>query len=402
MSDGPPGRPLDGLRVLDLSRVISGPLCGRMLADLGAEVVKVEPPGGDVTRLVPPHVDGVSAYFAQANAGKRAIGVDLSAPGGDELVARLAAGADVLIENFRAGVLGRHGLGPETLLAANPRLVYCSVTGWGQEGPWRDRRSYAPLAHAEVGALELTARRRGRDRPESEVNQHADVYTALMAANAVLAALVQRGITGRGQHLDVTLGEAATYTNEWTAAELQPPGAGFGGFDTWNHRAYRLGDGSFVAILGNPVDAAERWAATLGGDDAVARLRSDPRLATRAARAADVPAVVAFLDELTSRYQSIDALESAAPDLLVAQVRSVAELAETDWAEQRGLFAEVQPGLRVPAAPWRSSGAEIGAGPLVSGLGADNRAALADWGVSEDEIDALRASGALHAAAPEG
>ncbi len=222
-----------------------------------------------------------------------------------------------------------------------------------------------------------------------------------MAGNAVLAALVQRGITGRGQHLDVTLGEAATYTNEWAATELQPPGSGFGGFDTWNHRTYRLGDGSFVAILGNPVDAAERWAATLGGDDAVARLRLRSRLATRDARAADVPAVVAFLDELTSRYQGIDALESAAPDLLVAQVRSVAELAETEWAEQRGLFAEVRPGLRVPAAPWRSSGAEIGVGPLVSGLGADNRAALADWGVADGEIDALYASGALHAAVSE-
>ena len=389
-------RPLAGIRVLDLSRVISGPVCGRILADLGAEVVKIEPPGGDVTRLVPPHVDGFSTYFAQANAGKRNVSIDLTAAGGAALVARLATEADVLIENFRAGVLGRHGLDAETLTGANPRLVYCSVTGWGQHGPWKHRRSYAPLAHAEVGNLELTARRRGGRRPEPETNQHADVYTALMAANAVLAALVQRGVTGHGQHLDVTLGQAALYANEWTAAELQPAIDRFGGFDTWNHRAYRLGDGAYVVMLGNPVDAAERWADLLGGDAAVEALHADPRLATRQARAAHLEAVVAFIDGLTAAYPDFQALEAAAgTGVMAAPVRSVAELAVTEWAEVRGVFAEVHPGVRVPSAPWQSDGADIGAVPLLSALGADNREVLADWGIDPEEIEELIASRVL-------
>jgi crotonobetainyl-CoA:carnitine CoA-transferase CaiB-like acyl-CoA transferase len=389
--------PLDGVRVLDLSRVISGPLCGRMLADMGADVVKVEPPSGDVTRGVPPMVDGFSAYFAQANAGKRNLCIDLGAPGGAATIARLAQGSDVLVENFRAGVLARHGLDADTLRSANPRLVYCSVTGWGQAGPWRDRRSYAPLAHAEVGSLELTARRRGEARPRSEVNQYADVFTALLAANAVLAALVQRGTTGEGQHLDVSLGEAATYTNEWAAAELQPPADGFGGFDTWNHRAYRLADGSFVAILGNPIDAAERWADALGGEEALTRLRDDPRLVTREARARNLEAVIDFLDGLTSRFDDASQLEAAVggPTVLVAPIRSLPDLAATEWAETRDLFTEVHPGLPVPTAPWRSDNARVGARPLLSALGADNREVLLDWGFEADEIDRLEADGAL-------
>jgi CoA:oxalate CoA-transferase len=222
--------PLLGVRVLDLSRMVSGPLCGRILADLGADVIKIEPPDGDRTRAVPPFVGGVSAYFAQMNAGKRNISVDFKVDGAAQVVARLASGADVLLENFRPGVLSRFGLDAETILAANPRLIYCSVTGWGQDGPWANRRAYAPLIHADTGLLELAARRRRR-RPEQEVNQHADVYAALMATSAVLSALLHRANTGVGQHLDVAMGQVAPYVNEWAAVELQPPVDDCGGFD---------------------------------------------------------------------------------------------------------------------------------------------------------------------------
>ena len=217
--------PLQGIRVLDLSRVVSGPLCGRILADLGADVVKVEPPELDRTRTVPPFIDGISPYFAQLNAGKRNVGIDLKAPGAPDLVRQLAAVCDVFVENFRPGVLARYGLDADRLLTINPRLVYCSLTGWGQDGPWRDRRAYAPLMHAETGMVEMAARVRGR-RPESEVNQHGDVYPGILAANAVLAALLQRERTGRGQHLDVAMAQAMVYANEWSAVNMQPPPAG--------------------------------------------------------------------------------------------------------------------------------------------------------------------------------
>ena len=273
--------PLTGLRVLDLSRMVSGPLCGRMLADLGADVVKVEPPDRDRTSTVPPLVHGVSPYYAQMNAGKRNVCVDLKAPGGSEVVARLAAGADVFLENFRPGVLERYDLDADSLLAANPRLVYCSVTGWGQSGPWRDHRAFAPLVHADIGTLELAARHRDR-RPEPEIHQHGDVYPAVVATSAVLAALLARVTTGRGDHLDVAMGQAAFYVNDWAATDLQPAVDDFGGFDTWNQYTYRLGDGSYVALVGNPVNLFPLWVRSLGGDDA---LLTDTRFVTPAARA---------------------------------------------------------------------------------------------------------------------
>ena len=384
--------PLAGVRVIDLSRVVSGPLCGRMLADLGAEVVKIEPPEGDITRNVPPFVNGVSAYYAQVNAGKLNVGVDLKQPGGAGIIACLAAGADVLIENFRPGVLARFGLDAPTLLAANPRLVYCSITGWGQDGPWRDQRAFAPLVHAAAGTLELTARHRGR-RPEHEVNQHADVYTAVIATSAVLAALLQRAATGQGQHLDVAMGQASVYVNEWAATGLQPPASAFGNFDAWNHFTFPLGDGSYVALLGNPVDLFPVWVGCLGGDQG---LLTDPRFAGREARAANVAEMVSAIEELTRRFADFPALEAVlGPWVLAAPVRSLAELADTPWAVHRGLTAEVAPGLPVPAAAWQASASRIGVRPVISGLGADNRSVLAETGYSTGDIDALHESGAL-------
>jgi CoA:oxalate CoA-transferase len=384
--------PLAGVRVIDLSRVVSGPLCGRMLADLGAEVVKIEPPEGDITRNVPPFVNGVSAYFAQMNAGKRNVSVDLKAPHGPEVVARLAAGADVLIENFRPGVLARFGLDAPTLLAANPRLVYCSVTGWGQDGPWRDQRSFAPLVHAAAGTLELNARHRGR-RPEQEVNQHADVYTAVIATSAVLAALLQRGTTGQGQHLDVAMGQASVYVNEWAATGLQPPADDYGNFDAWNHFTFPLGDGSYVALLGNPVDLFAVWVGTLGGNK---DLLTDPRFADRTARAAHLAELVSEVEALTRRFADFPALEAVlGPWTLAAPVRSVAELAGTDWAAYRRLTAEIAPGLPVPAAAWQASASSVGVQAEISALGADNASVLARAGYSTDDIGELHASGAL-------
>jgi crotonobetainyl-CoA:carnitine CoA-transferase CaiB-like acyl-CoA transferase len=390
------GKPLVGVRVLDMTRVVSGPLCGRLLADLGAEVVKLEPPDGDTTRAVPPYVGGVSPYYAQMNAGKRNVCVDLKAPGAPEAVARMAAKCDVFLENFRPGVLARFGLDADSLLAANPALVYCSITGWGQDGPWADRRSYAPLVHADVGTMELAARRRGR-RPEQEINQHADVHSATLATSAVLAALLQRVATGTGQRLDMALGQSAFYANEWAAVELQPPADEFGRFDTWNHFTYRLGDGSYVALIGDPVELFPAWAKSLGAPEEVL---ADERFASAGARRAHVEELVAAIDELTSAFPDFAALDAVLdPWMLAAPVRSVADLAASEWASHRRLVAEAEPGLPVPAAPWASSGADVSTGGGVAGLGADNRAVLVELGFTDREVDALVDAGALRGGA---
>lgn len=389
MSDG---KPLAGLRVLDMTRVVSGPLCGRLLADLGAEVVKLEPPDGDATRAVPPHVGGVSPYYAQMNAGKRNVCVDLKAPGAPEAVARMAAKCDVLLENFRPGVLARFGLDADALLAANPALVYCSITGWGQDGPWADRRSYAPLVHADVGTMELAARRRER-RPEQEINQHADVHSATLATSAVLAALMQRVTTGTGQRLDIALGQSAFYVNEWAAVELQPPADAFGRFDTWNHFTYRLGDGSYVALIGDPVELFPVWAKNLGAAEG---LLADERFGSAKARRAHVEAVVAAIEGLTEAFPDFAALDAVLdPWMLAAPVRSVADLAATDWASHRRLVVEAEPGLPVPAAPWATGSADVSTSGGVAGLGSDNQAVLADLGFTDREIDTLVDAGAV-------
>jgi crotonobetainyl-CoA:carnitine CoA-transferase CaiB-like acyl-CoA transferase len=363
-----------------------------MLADLGADVVKVEAPSGDVTRTVPPVVSDVSVYYAQLNAGKRNVGLDLKAPGGSEVIARLAGASDVLLENFRPGVLARYHLDAATLRAANPRLIYCSVTGWGQDGPWVNRRAYAPLVHAEVGMLEMGGRVRGR-RPEQEVNQHGDVYPALMATNAVLAALVQRATTGVGQHLDVAMGQALVYVNEWAAVGLQRHRGDHGTFSTWTHWNYRVGDGSYIALVGNPVRLFPAWVRCLGGDPA---LLDDPRFVTEESRAEHLDEVVAAIDSMTSGYPNAASIEAVLdPSMLAGPVRSVADLAESDWARHRGLTVEVAPGLPVPAAPWQSDGSSVGVGGEVASLGAHNREVLTEIGYGPSEIDALVAAGVL-------
>jgi crotonobetainyl-CoA:carnitine CoA-transferase CaiB-like acyl-CoA transferase len=392
-------RPLDGVKVVDLSRVVSGPLCGRVLADLGADVVKVEPPEGDRTRTVPPMVAGVSPYFAQMNAGKRNICLDLKVPGASRVVEQLAERADVLVENFRPGVMDRLGLGPKRLMAANPRLVYCSITGWGQDGPWRDRRAYAPLLHAEVGTLEFASRVRGRP-PEQEVHVHGDVYPALIAANAVLAALLQRATTGAGQHLDVAMGEVMPYVDEWTGVDLQraygydDSDGDRAGFDIWTNRIFATADGTGVMFVGNVVRLFPAWVRVLGGDEA---LLADPRFADEAARRAneqDVVDTVAALARAVPDFATMERMLEG-QTMLVAEVRSVADLATTPWARHRGLTEEVLPGLPLPAAPWRSDRAHIGVSGPPAAAGSHNREVLAELGYAPGEIDELEASGAV-------
>src|ERR1700757_2736724 len=196
--------PLEETSVVDFSRVLAGPHCAKTLLDLGAEVIKIEPPGGDLSRKAFPKASGMSGYYAQHNAGKRNISIDLNVPGARDAIARLCDTADVIVENFRPGALGAFGLDYESVSARNPGVIYASISGYGQHGPWRSRMAYAPTVQAETGITATTTehfRRAGELRSDSL--SHADVYSGLHAAIAILACLTERERTGQGQYLDV-------------------------------------------------------------------------------------------------------------------------------------------------------------------------------------------------------
>ncbi|WP_420619256.1 CaiB/BaiF CoA transferase family protein [Candidatus Poriferisocius sp.] len=380
--------PLDGIRVVDLTRIFSGPICGRVLADLGADVIKVEPPSGDLTRPVPPvDDDGIGVTFSHMNAGKRNICVDLKAEGAPELVAALADQADVLLENYRPGVMARYGLSYEELSARNPRLVFCSITGFGQTGPWTHRRAHAPMMHAVAGTIELAARLR-EGEPLQEIHQHGDLYAGFISVSAVLAALYQREHTGTGQHLDVAMAETLIYANDQAGNDL----SGYDGprdFDTWNYAVARTADGQAVSLIGNPEQMLPRWVAALGGnaDDC-------PDQPTREEALAMLRGLVAGF----STYEELAEVVEQQP-LPAARISSVAELAASDWAADRGLIAEIRPGIPVPAKPFAMGDATVGVTHRSARLGEDTRSILADdLGLDDDEIAHLIVRGAVHPA----
>ena len=205
--------PLAGLKVLDLSRVLAGPFAGRMLADLGADVVKVEPPDGDVTRLWGRRIAGIAGFFHQQNVGKRDVCIDLAQEGAAELVIRLAREADVVIENFRPGVMDRLGIGWSVLSAAHPRLVMVSISGFGQTGPESHRPAYAPIIHAESGVLARGAAL-GGEAPRELPLSVADTNASLHGLVGLLAALYRRERTGRGDHVDIAMLDAMIATDD--------------------------------------------------------------------------------------------------------------------------------------------------------------------------------------------
>ena len=274
--------PLTGITVLDLTRVLSGPYCTMLLGDMGARVIKVEQPGrGDDTRAWgPPFVGDESAYFLSVNRNKESVTIDFKASGGRALVERLAAGADILIENFRPGTLARVGLDYATLGARHPRLIYASISGFGQSGPRRDEPGYDAVVQAEAGLMSITG---PGDGPAYRLGVAvADLVTGMFAMHGILLALIARGRTGRGQQVDVAMLDATaallTYQASiyFTTGEPQrrmgnrhPSIAPYDTFDA--------ADGEFVLAVGQDAQFARLCEIT--GLHALAR---DPRFATNA------------------------------------------------------------------------------------------------------------------------
>jgi crotonobetainyl-CoA:carnitine CoA-transferase CaiB-like acyl-CoA transferase len=212
--------PLEGVKVLDFSRVVAGPFAGRLLSDLGADVVKVEPPDGDGTRIHGKKVQGVSGMFNQQNAGKRNICLDLRAPDAVELVKELVAVADIVLENYRPDVMARLGIDFVTLSAINPKLIMLSISGFGHDSPESHRPSYAPVVHAEVGLMHRMAARNGTEPGDLPLSV-ADTNASLHGLIAVLAALNMRHHTGVGQHIDMSMMDATFATDDRSHFELE-------------------------------------------------------------------------------------------------------------------------------------------------------------------------------------
>jgi crotonobetainyl-CoA:carnitine CoA-transferase CaiB-like acyl-CoA transferase len=297
----PDPKPLEGLRVVELARVLAGPWCGQLLADLGAEVVKVERPGvGDDTReWGPPFVTGDegenlgAAYYHSCNRGKQSVAVDIATAAGQAEVRALLADADVVIENYKVGSLVKYGLDPGRLRTDFPRLIVCSITGFGQTGPYAHRAGYDYIIQAMSGFMSLTGEPDGP--PQKAGIAYADIFTGLYSAVAILAALRRRDVTGGGAHIDMALldSQVAVLANQaanYLASGVAPKRMGNAHANVVPYQLFATADGQLVIAVGNDAQY-RRLCAILG----VPEWGDDPRFATNAARLANRAALIPLL-----------------------------------------------------------------------------------------------------------
>ena len=382
---------LDGVRVLDFTSVMAGPFATRMLADLGAEVIKVESLEGDQVRARPPKRDGHSAYFGNLNAGKQSIACNLKSPEIVAIIKQLVATCDVLVENFRPGVMQRFGLDFAALAAINPRLIYCSISGYGQTGPKALHPAYAPVIHAASGFDMVNLRYQdGADRPATSGIFIADVLGGTHAFGAIQAALYQRERTGQGQHIDLSMLEAMVGMLVFETQEAQFPGDARRPLYT----PLKTSDG-FIMVAPTSPRNFEQLAEAVGHPE----WRDDPRFRTNADRNANWATLLALTEEWTMER---DAEEAEAilsrHGVPCARYRDIDEVLDDPQLAARGAFAQVSDGagtFKVPNPPFHMSGSRVEARDYVARLGQDAGDVLAGIGVNADAVAALRASGDL-------
>jgi crotonobetainyl-CoA:carnitine CoA-transferase CaiB-like acyl-CoA transferase len=388
---------LEGLRVLDCSRVIAGPYAAMLMGDLGADVIKLERPGrGDDFRAI--RGNGMSAAFASVNRNKRGIAVDLGHPDGRRVAFELACRADVLIENFLPGVAERQGIGYAAVSAANPGIVYASVTGFGQDGPLARRGGYNLIAQGMAGIMALTGQ--PGDPPTRAGGSISDLAASYLTFGMVQAALVHRGRTGRGQHLDVnllasTIGMLPDPVAHFFESGTRPTREGNRNPNLTPAEAYRTGDGYLNVVVLSP-DQWERFCAVVG--DPV--LRSDPRFATN-------PERLAHHTELKARVEAVLAGDSTAEwvarfekaQIAAGPIYEFDEVFQDPQVRHLGVVAEMdQPGygrVRMVNFPVRASTTPARLTRPAPLLGEHTAEVLGELGMSRDEIEKLAASGAI-------
>ena len=349
-------RPLTGLKIIELARILAGPWCGQLLADLGAEVVKVERPGaGDDTRhwgppfLTSPEGETLdAAYYHSANRGKQALAIDIATPEGQAQVRALVADADVVIENYKVGGLAKYGLDHASLARINPRLITCSITGFGQTGPYAHRAGYDFIIQGMGGIMSLTGEPDGA--PQKTGIAYADIFTGVYSAVAILAALRQRDATGTGAHIDMALldTQVAVLANQalnWMASGAVPHRMGNGHANLTPYQAFACADGELIIAVGNDGQFA-KLCDVLG-----LPLASDARFATNPERVRNRAALIAALTAAIVTWRKADLYEALeAVGVPAGPINTVAEVFADPQVVARGLRIEREglPGVASP------------------------------------------------------
>ena len=354
--------PLAGIKVVELARILAGPWAGQTLSDLGADVIKVEAPEGDDTRRWgPPFIDRdgekSAAYFHATNRGKRGITCDFRTPEGQETVRRLVADADVLIENFKVGGLTKYGLDYDSLRKVNPRLIYCSITGFGQTGPYAHRAGYDFIIQGMAGLMSVTGEPDGQ--PQKVGVAVTDVFTGVYAATAILAALVQRGRTGEGQHIDMALLDVATsimanQAMNYLVSGKAPTMMGNAHPNLAPYAVFDCADGWVILATGNDAQY-QRLCAILGLDD----MAKAPDFLTNADRIANRVEMTARITEATKRWAKADLLQACEDQGVPAgPINNLAEVFDDPQVQARAM--KITPGgLPGVRSPMTFSGASL-------------------------------------------
>jgi crotonobetainyl-CoA:carnitine CoA-transferase CaiB-like acyl-CoA transferase len=399
------GRPLAGLRVLELARILAGPWAGQVLADLGAEVIKVERPGtGDDTRgWGPPFIETAegraAAYFHSCNRGKKSVAIDFESEEGRDLVRRLALTCDVVIENFKVGGLKKYGLDADSLRAAHPRLIYCSITGFGQTGPYAHRAGYDFMIQGMGGLMDITGE---ADGPPLKVGVAlADIQTGLYAVIAIQSALIQRGITGQGAHLDLALldTQVAVLANQamnFLASGKAPKRLGNQHPNIVPYRTYPTSDGFLIIASGN--ERQWREVCRILG---IETLATDPRFNSNAARVKNRAELEPLLEARTktfTRSELLAALEGAS--VPAGPINTIADVFADPQVVARALAVALPAGTAddtVPSVrgPFVIDGEAQVAASAAPPLGRDTAAVLGALGFGDDLRDGLRARGVI-------
>jgi CoA:oxalate CoA-transferase len=390
-SPNPRPGPLQGIRVLDFTAMLAGPHCARLMADLGAEVIKVEGLEGDLIRGRPPLRDGHSTYFGALNCGKKSVAIDLKSHAAKPIIYELAKISDVVVENFRSGVMARLGFDHATLTKHNPKLVYCSISGYGQSGPGATRAAYAPIIHAASGydAANLGYQVQ-QDYPASTGIFVADILAGAYAFGAIQAALVHRERTGQGQAVDLSLMDSMLNLMVFECQEAQFP-------SERRRPVYapmKTADGHVIIA---PISQKnfEQMADALQRPD----LKADLRFSTNHARERHWAELMTIIEQWTAQHTGLECeTVMDAAGVPCSRFLSVAEAMKDPQLTQRGSLSKIHDAageFLVPNAPFQFT-TPTTAGPAVSELGADGAAVLSGLlGISSEDIDKLRRDGVL-------